>query len=632
MPGAIDHAQLALKAAGSDKEKVGQVYRILGMIHNSLGHPEKTSTYFADSITSCNDRPGLRLAQSLLESGKFHTSIGKLEIAEEQLGRTIEMLKEMGADHFLQKAQKAWKELMDLRGKDKELSNKKSVAELATDKKVLSTPVEAEPIQIAKPQTGGIISRLLDQTLDRLLEITRAERGLVLTVPDGKSGIQTLASRHLDDTSVADISQNIVLTAIQNADLVVTTDAPNDPRFETSQSIIDYKIRSVLCMPLRTGDNRILGAIYADHRGLEFFADKDIQFFRAFGDFVAIALDNTLRYRDLQLDLEKLAGMRTNLDGLVGGSPAMQTLYDMVERVSTADIPVLLQGETGTGKGLAARTIHARSKRSSGPFLQQNCAALSKELLESELFGHAKGSFTGAFEAREGLFEAANGGTIFLDEIGDAPPEVQVRLLHVIEEGTVRRVGENHNRNVDVRIIAATNRDLKADVSSGMFREDLYYRLRVVPITIPPLRERPEDIPLLADHLLKLYPPAKEKNISSFDPELIQAFCRHNWPGNIRELENEIRRGVALSEPGATISAPSLSEHFAGELSDKAPISINGPLKNAVAQFEKEAIKAALAANEWNVTHTAEKLGLTRAGLQGKMRKYKIQRDKGKNS
>ena len=319
---------------------------------------------------------------------------------------------------------------------------------------------------------------------------------------------------------------------------------------------------------------------------------------------------------------EAQAGSET----LVGNSPAMQAVYGLVERVCGTDVPVLLQGKTGTGKGLVARTLHAWSDRDGWPFLRQNCGALSRELLESELFGHSKGAFTGAFSGREGLFEAAEGGTVFLDEIGEAPPEVQVRLLHVLEEGEVKRVGENRSRPVDVRVIAATNRDLEEEVSAGRFREDLYYRLRVFPISLPPLRDRVEDVPRLACHFLRVH--AGDKEVRGFDPEVVRAFRRYDWPGNIRELENEIRRCVVLVPEGGRIAVEHLSERIARLADVNRPLlPFMGTLKATVAQFEEDVIRAALEQRGWNVTHTAVALGLSRVGLQGKMNRYRIRRE-----
>ena len=323
--------------------------------------------------------------------------------------------------------------------------------------------------------------------------------------------------------------------------------------------------------------------------------------------------------------LDEGIGLCARPGPLIGTSPAMRRVYGLIELLGETDVTVLLQGRTGAGKGLVARTLHRRSRRAGGPFLRQNCGALPRELLESELFGHCRGSFTGAYADREGLFEAAEGGTVFLDEIGEAPAEAQVRLLHVLEEGEVKRVGENRSRPVDVRVIAATNRDLEAEVSAGRFREDLYYRLRVFPICLPPLRERVEDIPLLARHFLRVH--AGEKEIEGFDPEVLRAFRRYNWPGNIRELENEVRRCVVLVREGGRITVEHVSERIARLADVDRALCGMGPLKAAVEQFEEDLIRAALNRCGWNVTHTAAGLGLSRVGLQGKLRKYGIQRE-----
>ena len=612
---ALDYATRAKEMDGSEPVRRSQVCRVLAMSFAALGRHDEASEWFDSSLEALKDRPGFQLARALLETGKFHLATGAYDVAEAHLGRAVDMFEQMGADHFLHKAQQAWRDLVELRDKHRETAHAE----------------EGRPVpslsESGKPTSTLDTDRLLNEAVDRLLQTTDAERGLILTVQDGRPRVQTACFRRLDEPSVADISGSIVRAAIDTADLIVTTDAPNDPRFQSSQSILDYKIRSILCMPLKARDGSIIGAIYADHRGVAYFSPKQIQFFRAFGDFVAVALENALGYQGLKEDLEKLAGVRTRFGDLIGASSPMQTVYDLVERLSETDVTVLLQGETGTGKGLVARTIHARSSRADKPFLALNCGALPRELLESELFGHTRGAFTGASSDRKGLFEAADGGTVFLDEVGDAPPEVQVRLLHVLEEGAVKRVGENHTRRVDVRVIAATNQDLEGEVDADRFRNDLYYRLRVISVSIPPLRDRVEDIPLLANHFLDLYNRLTGKSVPGLAPDLIRAFSRYDWPGNIRELENEIRRGVALVQPGSPIFAEHLSERISPLVTTLKPVvAISGSLKAAVEQFEQDAIRAALEKNGWNVTHTAREVGLTRAGLQGKMRKYGIRR------
>ena len=309
----------------------------------------------------------------------------------------------------------------------------------------------------------------------------------------------------------------------------------------------------------------------------------------------------------------------------------MQEVYRLMACVAADEVTTILCGPTGTGKGLIARAIHNHSRRACLPFLHQNCAALPRELLESELFGHCRGSFTGAGVDRKGLFEAAEGGAVFLDEIGEATPAVQVRLLHVLEEGVVKRVGENHTRSVDVRVIAATNRDLEAEVKAGRFREDLYYRLQVFPVRVPTLKERSEDIPLLAQHFLARNP--SDKLLQGFEPEVIEAFLCYDWPGNVRELRNEIHRCVVLTDPGEKIGLRYLPYKISRRrveenalLSAQQAADRGQLLKLAREEFERQFIVNALKEQGWNVTHTAAGLGMSRVGLQVKMRKYHIRR------
>ena len=601
---ALNFATQAKEILGPEPLRRCQVYRALGMVHAALGATEEAASHFDKSIDALKDMSNFQQALSLFESGRFHGVLNNMAHAETQLGKAIEMFQNMGADHFLQKAQLAWQYL--------------------ESRKTVQSPLfsVSEPSGISTDLFKNLNPhQLLDEAIDRLLKLICADRGLILTVHQGKPRIQTACSRQLDKSSIADISMSVVQTAIEAATLIVTTDAANDPRFQNSHSIAAHHIGSILCMPLKARNGSVIGAVYADNEGAKFFAPKDIECFKYFGEFVAVALENTLHYHKLQEDLTKLAGFRTQFGDLVGTSPAMQQVYDLIERLATTDVTMLLQGETGTGKGLVARTVHNWSNRSDKPFLLQNCGALPRELLESELFGHSKGSFTGASSDRQGLFEAADGGTVFLDEIADAPPEVQVRLLHVLEEGTVRRVGENQMRTVNVRVIAATYCDLEAEVKAKRFREDLYYRLKVMTIAIPPLRERPEDITLLANHFLQFWRNNMGKKVSGLTSEVQKAFLHHKWPGNIRELKNEIQRGVALVEEGGRISIEHLSDAFTPSHAEReTPIN----LKNEVEHYERALIVVALKKNNYHISQTAEKLGLSRQGFQKKLQKYDI--------
>jgi DNA-binding NtrC family response regulator len=309
---------------------------------------------------------------------------------------------------------------------------------------------------------------------------------------------------------------------------------------------------------------------------------------------------------------------------IVWRSKAMRGLIEMIERVGPLDCTVLIQGETGTGKELVARALHQLSPRRNGPFMAVNCAALSESLIESELFGHERGAFTGATQRRIGRFEAANGGTLFIDEFGDIPLSTQAKLLRVLQERTVERVGSSRGVLVDVRLVAATHRDLEAAVESGAFRRDLFYRLNVVPLRLPPLRERTEDVALLAEHFLDRAQQRSSKSGLTIGPAALAALEGHLWPGNVRELENLIERMVALLPSGGEIT-PELLGLSRWRPRQTPPRGVQ-TLRDHVAAEERRVIADALDRHRGNRTKAARELGLTRQGLSQKIAKYGIGR------
>jgi len=298
------------------------------------------------------------------------------------------------------------------------------------------------------------------------------------------------------------------------------------------------------------------------------------------------------RLKEENLILHQEAEWKYDFQNIIGQSKAMQEVFRLMRKIIPTDTTILLLGETGTGKELIARAIHYNGPRKDKLFVAQNCAALPDTLLESELFGHVKGAFTGAITEKKGLFEIADGGTIFLDEIGDTSPALQQRLLRVLQEGEIRRLGDDRVIKVDVRIISATNKDLQEKMREGSFREDLYYRLNVFPIRVPPLRERREDIPLLANHFLKKYCKKLGKNIPGFDKEALNLLMAAPFPGNVRELENEIQRAVALVDEGQPITADILSENIRGGQSSVVSIlKKSGSLRELTESIEKYMIE-----------------------------------------
>jgi len=342
---------------------------------------------------------------------------------------------------------------------------------------------------------------------------------------------------------------------------------------------------------------------------------------------IRVIIKKALQQRKLldeNINLRKQLKSECDFKNIIGNSLPIRNVFDKVRKISRTDAVVLLYGETGTGKELFARAIHYNSSRKSKPFISIDCGALTETLLESELFGHVKGAFTGAIEHKKGLFETADGGTIFLDEVGVASPQIQTKLLRVLQEHEIKRVGGNKSIKVDVRVIAATNTDLEQQIKDGKFREDLFYRLSVIPITLPPLRERIDDIPLLVSHFLKKYADKAGSKSKKMSPEVVQILKKYNWPGNIRELENVIERAVVLEE-GDTIAIESLPDKLRGQEIeiDEERIIAEG-LKNTVEQTERNIILKAFKECAENQYQTAKKLRISRQNLQYKLKKYKI--------
>jgi len=320
--------------------------------------------------------------------------------------------------------------------------------------------------------------------------------------------------------------------------------------------------------------------------------------------------------------LKREARGRYRFADIIGTSQSLQSALELVERAIPTETTVLITGETGTGKELVARAIHYNGPRTDQPFVSENFGAIASDVQASELFGHRRGAFTGAIEDRDGLFAVADGGTLFLDEIGDCPADLQTRLLRVLDQKEIRRVGDSQPTRVDVRIIAATHHDLDEDVAAGTFRRDLLYRLNVFTIRLPPLRERRDDIPLLAEHFLERLARVARKPVRGFTAAALAALAAHDYPGNIRELENEVERAFALADADTYITPDLLSARFAEGMVSPSDGGSGGPLRAAVERFEAQLVRDALQRNGGNQTRTADDLGLSRRALIDKLQKY----------
>jgi DNA-binding NtrC family response regulator len=329
--------------------------------------------------------------------------------------------------------------------------------------------------------------------------------------------------------------------------------------------------------------------------------------------------DDLKRERKKNVLLSQALEKRYSFGNILGKNSRMQEIYELISDISNTDSTVLIQGESGTGKELIARAIHFNSHRKTKPFVVANCSAYSQNLLESELFGHEKGSFTGAIRRKVGRFELANGGTIFLDEIGEVSPPTQILLLRVLQDHRFERVGGEETLEVDVRVVAATNKNLMEEMRKGAFREDLYYRLNVIPIFVPPLRQRKDDISLLASHFLQKFSHEKVKEVTSISPEVMEIFLAHSWPGNVRELENVIEHAAIITKK-EEISPKDLPQYL-----------LQKPLSNqdlvSLKDHERDLILKTLEETNWNKHQASKKLKITRSTLYGKMKKYELTKE-----
>ena len=388
---------------------------------------------------------------------------------------------------------------------------------------------------------------------------------------------------------------------------------------EQGLDVLQYLQREYPFLPvvMISGHGNIETAVKATKLGAYDYIEKPLSY-----DKILLVIEHCLNYHRLAEENLVLKGMTAKRFKLTGESPAMQNLKKQIKIVAPTNAWVLINGENGTGKELVAHTIHRLSKRADRPMIEVNCAAIPEELIESELFGHEKGAFTGADQSRRGRFDLANHGTLFLDEIGDMSLKTQSKILRILQEQTLQRVGGTKTIRVDVRVIAATNKQLEKEIAKGNFREDLYYRLNVIPIHVPPLKERKEDIPLLVQDFLEEFSKENNTELKTISQQALEALIARDWPGNVRELKNYVERLVIMT-PGPVIESATLATAPVFHTDHKTTLYdiLSAPtLKEAKARIEKEFIKARLAENKGNVTQTAESIGLDRTSLHKKIK------------
>ena len=454
---------------------------------------------------------------------------------------------------------------------------------------------------------------MLDEIMNLAFKTLEAERGFIALVDENTKELACELVRSETGSELSEkleVSRTIVHKVLNEGVSIMTVNAQEDTQFEKAKSIREYNIRSAICAPLLFREE-ILGVVYLDNRGsVGSFSQDDQMFLIALCHQAGVALGNARLHRRVVQENVWLENTLKPKFQILGEAEKMKRVFDIIKKVAPTNITVLVQGETGTGKELVAKAIHTLSLRREFAFVPVNCAAIPKELIESELFGHEKGAFTGATSAREGKFQSAHGGTIFLDEIGDMSLDLQAKVLRILEDRELQRVGGNKSIPVDVRIIAATNKDLTKAVEEGIFREDLFYRLNVVAVNLPPLKERKKDIIPLAEYFIA----GRVKKISSKAKRLMESY---DWPGNVRELRNCVDRAVVLGD-GKVIQPEDLPYTFR-----KGGQVIPAPLET-LDHMEEDHIVRVLRYTNWNKSDAARILGITRQTLDNKIKRNAI--------
>ncbi len=615
--GRVDDARASLAAATQALRRRPNA-RADGLVARGRGNVFRASEQIAEALVEARRGVALlrqagdlyQVARTLVEVGELEEKSGKLRRAREAFAEAREIFLACGVESRAA--------AIDSRTGPAGSGDPESSENFEAICRVMETVAA-----IREPD------RLLATMLDLAIEHVNAERGfIVLYTGDGSGEHEVRASREIAPDNAADLarlSRRILAAAGAGPAAVSSERAIDDPRFQDAPSVIAHNVLSVICAPLRVG-GRILGFIYLDNRRRTTrFTEGSVRFVEAFAVQAAFALERAHEMRSLETALR---GPWQD-PSLIGRSPAIQRVLQLVDRAAEMDhLPVFITGENGTGKELVASLLQKKSARRARPFLRVNCAAFSESLIESELFGHERGAFTGATFARPGIFERANGGTLFLDEIGEIPQGVQIKLLRILQELTLTRVGGSKEIRVDVRLISATNADLERRVANGHFRPDVFYRLQGLHIHLPPLRERLSDIPELVRHFLDGYEITYRRGPLSVTQEALDRLQSCAWPGNVRQLEREIHQALALAlAHGHLIRKEDLSATVLSGEAKARGVSARTNLWEHVEYAERELLLEALRRAGWVNTRAASILGCTEGAVRKKIKKYRLMKD-----
>ncbi|MBW3542375.1 MAG: sigma 54-interacting transcriptional regulator [Planctomycetes bacterium] len=499
----------------------------------------------------------------------------------------------------------------------------------------------AKLYRLAMEMGGARDERALCQVvLDGLFEGTCADIGAILLFAGGRTTepkpalLEAIVYKSQNNLPYQKVSDYLSKVVLEKREAILARDVADDSRLATRDSLGDIHAQSVICAPIRGGDaTHGLVHLYSTNPDNPLEPD-DLEFTLAVADQLATALENLKEKETLADGLararDEAQTLRRQLQiesEIIGESDAVRALRDTIARIAPTDATILIRGESGVGKELVARAIHFSSDRRTGPFICMNCAALSESLLESELFGHEKGSFTGATERKAGKFEQAHGGTLFLDEVGEMSPGIQAKFLRALEGHPFERVGGRAQIDVDVRVVAATNRNLERDVQRGAFRKDLFFRLQVVEVHVAPLRERRSDIPMLAGHFLERYARKAHQSPRRLERSALETLMKYDWPGNVRELQNVIERAAILSRSSEVEREDIVLSGLATDQEPSAEPSASAPIREvSLEDLEKQHILAMLERLDWNKTRVAQVLGIERSTLDRRLKRYGVKR------
>jgi transcriptional regulator with GAF, ATPase, and Fis domain/tetratricopeptide (TPR) repeat protein len=643
---AIRQGRQSLEIAIRAELKVdeGTAHRVVGKALVLAGRPDEAREELRRSVNIL-DKIGANYehARSLFEFGKLlHREFRKeSEQAWQSFTHAREIFDRLGVQHWIamtdleiarfllaqDEHDRSLRVLDAVRLSLEQSGNEEALTEEAVIREQVERELVGSCLSISQEYSllesiGETSSDGLDGLLHILTDRVNAERGLVALGGNG-TDLRVIGRYNLTSRQAEHILGMVGKTGMDytTRSPIISTRVPSDGRFSR---LGESSVASLMVVPFGIADD-LKGFMYVD-RSHESFSQHDLNFFALFANMMALRVAQIHRQELIQdnLHLRRQLEERSSFGNLVTQSSRMLEILMTIDKVKDSSVPVLLEGETGTGKELLARIIHFSGERREKRFVPVNCAALPDTLLESELFGHAKGAFTGANRDKPGLFEVADGGTFFLDEVAEMGPSSQLKLLRVLEQGEVTRLGETEPRQVDVRVISATNKDLQTEVAEGRFREDLYYRLNALRISLPPLRERKEDIPALAEYFLTSSCEKEGKCLRGLSPEVMRLLMDYSWPGNIRELQNEIRRVVALTEDGEVVRPVVLSPRLQSRDVEDLGFEKGKGLSELVAAFERRSIVRALEESGGVKTKAARLLGVPEGTLRGKMKKYNL--------